>query len=411
MHQPSDAPLPPGLEPIPPGNDLAGPGSTLIELSDVAMANSPQVREAYDAFVAAQNRAYQASLYPNPTMGTASPQLTGNQSQYSAYVIQDVVTKNKIGLDTAAAERAAREAELNLVRARFDVLTMVRQRFYTALAMQQRVQVLEAMVSIARTSHRMSERLLAAGVGARGDVLLLQIELSRAEAELRNANILAETSRRQLAAATGIIDLPIERVKGDFAAPLPDYEVMAVERGVITRNANAQSAQVEVSRNQYLLRRAQVEPFPNVNMMGGYQYQGPGANSPVDQGIYQIQMVMPLWNRNQGNIRAASATVSASVAALGRVRTELANDAASAVGRYLTARQLAERYEKEILPSAVELQNISSQLYREGQIDFLRYLASQRALLDANLSYISAQMDRWVAAAEVASLLQSEQFP
>ena len=63
------------------------------------------------------------------------------------------------------------------------------------------------------------------------------------------------------------------------------------------------------------------------------------------------------------------------------------------------------------MPSAVELQDISAKLYREGQIDFLRYLNSQRALLDASLAYIDAQEARWTAAAEVASLLQSEQFP
>jgi outer membrane protein TolC len=89
----------------------------------------------------------------------------------------------------------------------------------------------------------------------------------------------------------------------------------------------------------------------------------------------------------------------------------LANNAASAIGRYLTARQLVERYETAILPSAVELQDISARLYKEGQIDFLRYLNSQRALLDASLAYIDAQEARWAAGAEVAGLLQSEQFP
>ncbi|HEX5446576.1 MAG TPA: TolC family protein [Pirellulales bacterium] len=398
-------------EPIPPGTEEPLVGMTLDQVTQVAMFNSPAIREAQQNVVAAQGRAFQASRYPNPTFGHASPQLAGNQSQYNAYVIQDFVTKGKIRLDTAAAERQAREAELMLVRARFDVLTMVRQRFYTALAMQRRAEILESMVQIARTSHDVSERLWKADIGTRGDVLLLQIELSKAEAELKNANFLSETSRRQLSAATGLFDLNITRVVGNLAEKLPDYEVIAVQQGVLERNALVGRAQVAVARSQFVLRRAEVEPFPNFNMMGGIQNQQPGAFAPLTQGIYQIQMVVPLWNRNRGNIRAAEAEIGASMAGLGRVRNELANNTADAMGRYLTATQITERYENEILPNANELQKISSRLYQEGQIEFLKYLASQRALLDANLAYIDAQAVRWVAAAEIAGLLQNVQFP
>ena len=198
-------------EPISPGGSDLPPATTLDELTAVALANSPQIREAENQAAAARARALQASLYPNPIFGTASPQLAGNQSQYNAYVIQDVVTRNKIGLDTAAACRMAREAELAAVRARFDVLTMVRQRFYIALVAERRVTVLNNMVAIARTSLDISERLLKAEVGTRGDVLLLQAGFSRADAELKNAYTLAATTTRQLAAAVGLMDMPIAR--------------------------------------------------------------------------------------------------------------------------------------------------------------------------------------------------------
>ena len=410
-HQaPLEIPQPPP-EGVSAGDKEHAGGTTLDEVSEIALANSPAIREARNRAMAARGLAVQASLYPNPTIGHASPQLAGNQTQYNAYVIQDLVTKNKIGLDTAAAQRAAREAEFALVRARFDILTMVRQRFYTALANQQRVEVLDRMVAIAHTSRDVGQRRLEAGIGPRSDVLLLQIELSKAEAELKNAHTLAETSRRQLAAATGLINLDIPRVDGDLKDPLPDYELAAAQQNVIARNALINGAQMEIARSQFLLRRAEVEPFPNLNMMGGYQNQQPGAMAPQTQGIYQLQMVIPLWNRNQGNIRAAQANVGTAVAQYNRVRTELANETAASLGRYLTAKQFADRYETEILPSAVQVQGITAQLYRQGQVDFLRYLAAQRALLDASLSYISAQEARWTAAAEVAGLLQSEQFP
>ncbi len=404
------APLPPPGEPVAPGR-AAGLGVTLEDVTQLALARHPQIRQAQAQVAAARGRALQASLYPNPTLGTASPQLAGNQTQYSGYIIQDLVTMGKIRLDTGAAERAAQQAEWMLVRARFDVLTNLRQRFYTALVAQQRIEILDRMVTIARTAKTIGERLLRAEIAPRGDVLLLQIELARSEAELRNANTLARTTKQQLAAATGVIDLPIERVNGDLRQRLPDYEVIAVEQGVIARNALVRNAEVEIARNQVVLRRQVVEPVPNLNFLGGYQNQLKGAFAPENQAIYQVQIEVPLFDRNQGNIRAAQADVSAANAQWVRVQTELANEAAAAIGRYLTSRQLAERYENEILPSAVELQRISAQLYEQEQIDFLRYLNAQRALLDANLAYLAAQEARWMAGAEVAGLLQSDRFP
>jgi cobalt-zinc-cadmium efflux system outer membrane protein len=408
LPMPGAPPAPEAVAPNPPADQFE---VTLDEISQIALANSPVIREAQNQLVAARGRAVQAGLYPNPTFGHASPQLAGNQTQYNAYVIQDLVTRGKIGLDAAAAGRAAIQAEYDLVRARFDVLTTVRQRFFTALASQQRAEVLANMVEIARSSRDIGLRLFQLQVGTKSNLLLLEIELSKAEAEQLNAVALAETNRRQLAAATGLLDLPIPRVRGELTVRLPDYDLTAVQQATIARNATAQSAQVEIARTQIVLRRAEVEPFPNINMMGGYQNQQPGALAPETQGIYQLQMVIPLFNRNQGNIRAAQAGIGAAVAQLSRVHNELANASAAAMGRYLVARQLASRYETEILPNARDVQSISARLYREGQTDFLVYLNAQRALLDANLSYISAQEARLIAGAELAGLLQSEQFP
>jgi cobalt-zinc-cadmium efflux system outer membrane protein len=49
--------------------------------------------------------------------------------------------------------------------------------------------------------------------------------------------------------------------------------------------------------------------------------------------------------------------------------------------------------------------------YERGLFDILRLLQAQRALVDSNLEYISAQLERLQAAADLAGLLQLETFP
>ncbi len=400
-------PMPPA-EIVAPGDPVGG--LSLDQLTAITLANNPAIRAAQQLVFAARGKALQASLYPNPIMGTASPQLAADQSQYNAYVFQDLVTKGKIGLDTAAATRAVGQAEMALVRARFDALTVVRQFFATALAMQQRVELLERMVHIATSSLKIGQGLVEQGVGPRSDVLLLEIELAKAEAELSNGRTLADASRRQLAAATGLIELDISRVAGDLKQPLPNYELVAVQQEVLARNALVRSAQLEISRNDFLYQRARVEPFPNINMMGGYQNQANGVDIPENQAIYQFQMIVPLWNKNQGNIRASQANIGAAAAQYNRVRTELAANAAAAVGRYLTARQWVDRYEDKILPGATKCSGSPKRFTARGRSSSCvtwrhsaRYWTRPWPTL--------AQETRWHAAAVVAGLLQSETFP
>ena len=402
-------PQPAEAEEVPVQRDQA-PGMPLEEFISLALSNSPNLREAASQAAAARGRAHQAGIYPNPQFGAASPQLAGSQSQYDAFMSIDVITKGKLGLDSDAQWRSARQAELMFVRVRFDVLTTVRQRFYTALAAQRRVEVLDGLAKIAGQSRDVGQRLLKGGQAARTDTLLLDIEFDRAEVARENALTVLEAGKRQLAAGVGLPELSIERLAGDLEAPTQDYDLIAVQLGVISRSALARSAEVEIARSRILLRRAEVEPFPNLNVMGGFQYQERG-EGPNSQGMYQVTMSVPLWNRNQGNIRAAQASVGTAVAQMGRVRSELANSAADAAGRFIAARQTVDRYRQNILPKVRQSQRLVDELYRGGQFDSLNLLQSQRTNGEAQLEYINAQERRWTAAAEVAGLLQSETFP
>ena len=135
--------------------------------------------------------------------------------------------------------------------------------------------------------------------------------------------------------------LDIGALQFDFATPLPEYEHEALRLGVVDRNALAQAAAVEIQRTQWALRRASAEPWPNVQLQAGYQYSVEGDYNN-DQGFGQVMMSVPLWNRNQGGIRAARAETVRAMAGLQRTETELSQQAAEALGRYAAASARAE---------------------------------------------------------------------
>ena len=118
-------------------------------------------------------------------------------------------------------------------------------------------------------------KLLKGEEGSRTDAIMLDIELDRAQVAWENAETSLEANKRQLVAAVGIPSLNLPHLAGQLEAELPKYDLIAVQRGVISRNSLVQIARMEVNRNEVLLRRAEVEPFPNINFQGGYQQQQP----------------------------------------------------------------------------------------------------------------------------------------
>lgn len=383
-------------------------GYTLDALVAIAEQGSPNLREAAAEVEASRGRTRQAGLYPNPEVSGGAMQLAGSDSQYFSMLSQEIVTKGKLRLDRSAAGLAVTQAELMFVRARFDLLTAVRQRFYTTLASQRRVEILNSLVEIARKSKESALLLQKGGEGTPADTLLLEIELERAEVALLNAHAMLDAARLELAAAIGTPELEVGQVHGDLTLQLPAYADQLVQRGYLDRNALIQSAQVEVDRNRILARRAEVQPFPNITLGSGYMYQ---VVAPNNMAVVQVGFPIPVWNRNQGNIQAARANISKSVESVARTQNELTSQLAAAVGRYRSAEQLVQRFEVEILPRSRRTVEISQKGYAQGQFDFLRLLQAQKTFIDVDLGYIAAQEARWVAAAEIAGITQVEVFP
>ena len=382
---------------------------TLPEFVAIAERSHPKLRAALAAVEAARGKAVQARLYPNPVMAGSSPQVAGGYSQWNGFVMQDVVTAGKLRLAQQAALREVQKAEYDLIRARFDVLREVRQSFYALLVSQRRVEIYRLLLDIAKRSYEIGRQLAEAGEGTKADVLFWSIERDRADVRLLNSTVYVETGRRQLATAVGLPRADVGALEGDIFQALPHFDLKQLQEAVVRRNARPRAAEATIAGSQWALERAVVEPIPNVNVMGGYQRQ---VDYPVmNQGLVQVMVEVPLFDRNQGNIRAARADIASARADLRMTELDLATQAAQVIAAYRTSQRMVEWYEQFILPKARETVQITQQLYARGEVTFLSLLQAQRILTETELAFVEAQADRWNAAVTIADLLQLEQFP
>jgi cobalt-zinc-cadmium efflux system outer membrane protein len=385
---------------------------SLPDLIALTVERNPRLAQVGWAVETARGRAVQAGLYPNPTLSVTGDELgdrTGPGGIWTApYFSQEVVTGNKLGLSRAAALKEVDQATLRVVAERYRLFTDVRQNFYEVVTLQRRADILGQLIGLSEKSVENANKLLKAAEGSELDVVQLEVDLERYRAELDATNRAMPPAFRRLAASVGVDDLPYMKVVGDLDVPLPDYDLERLRAYVVSIHPDLRSAQIGVERAQLVLKRATVEPIPNVTIGTGYVRQN---QNKSDDWVIAASIPVPVWNKNQGNILAAKAQIGEAASEVGRVQNDLVGRLAAAFTTYSAASKRAEKYKTAILPKAEQSFQLAQKAYRGGQFEYLRVLQAQRAVAEARLEYLRSLGEAWRAASELAGLMLEDHWP
>ena len=162
----------------------------------------------------------------------------------------------------------------------------------------------------------------------------------------------------------------------------------------------AQTAQVEGAR--LAVCRARRERIPNVDLNVAVRHDN---FTTDDTAAVQVAFPLPLLDRNQGNIARAEAELVAATADLRNIELALHDRLATAYREYINAQKQTKRYVERILPRAHESLKWVQKGYREGQVDYLTLLISQRTYFQVNLDSLDALRRLRVAGVRLDGLL------
>lgn len=405
-------------EPVGKGGTTDAPPSAIAdrpvqvdELVQFAVGRNPRLGRATFNIDAAQGRYIQAGLYPNPVLAVTGDELgdrTGPGGIWTApQFSQEIVTGRKLSLSQAVAATEVDQAALGLLRERYGVIGSVRSAFYDLYALERRIAVLDELVKLAGDATKTGQTLLENKQIARLDLVQLEVELARFRSQAEAARRELPGARKRLAAVVGDPRLAVGSVAGPFEE-VPQYDSDRTLDVVLATHPEVRSARVGVDRAQAAIRRAEVEPIPNVTLTTGYVRQN---QNKSDDWVLGLSAPIPVWNRNQGNIRAAKAELGMAVQEVGRVENELAERVATALRAYSAALKLADQYRTDILPKAEETYRLSLEAFKGGQFEYLRVIQAQRAVAEARLEYVRALGEAWRSAADLSALLLEEWWP
>lgn len=401
------APVEPIAQPLLP---MEGAALTLDDLIRIAIERNPRLARASFAVDAAEGKRIQAGLYPNPVLSVTGDELgdrTGPGGIWTAPQFnQEIVTGRKLSLSQAVAAFEVDQASLAVLNERYAIIGSVRAVFYEAYALQRREEILSSLATLAEQSVDTGKKLK--GNIPRLDLIQLEVQYEQVLADRDAVRQELPGAYKRLAAVTGDSTIAFSKLDGSFELSLPNYDLQRSVEIAKDVHPEVRSAKVGVDRAQTALRRAQVEPIPNISLSSGYTRQNQNRSSDWMIGV---SLPIPTWNRNQGNIRSAQADIGMNVAQVGRVQNELVDRLATAYRLYAAAKQRAERYRSAIIPRAEETFKLSSEAFKGGQFEYLRVLQAQRSLIEARLEFNRSLGDAWKAAGEISGLLLEEVWP
>lgn len=364
---------------------------TLPEALDQASTISPRIAIAEAQVRAAEARARQAGLPPNPEVGVEIENFAGtgafsglNASEVTLAVSQQLELGGKRGARRALASAERDQSLLELARVRADLARDVRVAFADLRAAEERAVL--ARENARRAAQFAETAAILVDAGRDPPLRQLRAEALRAEAdaeEARSFGVLL-VARRSLRILIGTDDDALSASGDDEGSivPPPAGEISPVDVRIAEAARDVAQARVDLARS---------DGVPDVTVSGGVRRFSEGRETAFIAGV---SMPIPIRNRNRGGVEAAQAEALAAESALLIARLDANRSIYDATITLQAAEARLTVLAGPALQQAEEAVRLASIGYNAGRFTLVELLDAQSALTTARLSLIDARLDR-----------------
>jgi outer membrane protein TolC len=289
---------------------------------------------------------------------------------------------------------------------RFETILSTQRTFYAAAAGDELVLAAQQRSERARQQLEFAESRLQVGTATRSDVLRAELEVGNAELAVIDAESNRRSARLELGRHMGS-DEEVQPAAGalpEQAPDLPDVEALAALAERTAPSAVAARSTWQAQRAASLSARSAY--LPTLRATGGYDWQA--IDFPPSDQSWSLRVIasVPVFNGLQRETNIIQARVNAQVAeARARDASIGARIAAEDAARELGA---AER-RVEIAGRAVDLARedlrVQEERYQLGNVTILDLQASQLALAEAEVTWVTARQALATAIGQLEAVL------
>lgn len=365
---------------------------TLDSALQTAFANNPDLAAAQWEIDIAQGGRQQAGLIPNPVLSVDAEDTRRDTRTTSIKLSQALELGGKRGARIDVASRAQDAAALALEQRRNTLRADVIDSYYGALRAQERLDLAQRSLTLAERGLVVANGRVTAGKTSPVEATRAQVQLSEIRLEFNRAQMGLSDAYRRLAASTGSATVEFQTVATQSLPVPPATQLLAR----LEQTAELRLAELQILQGEASVGLEKAQRIPDLDVSIGSQYDA-GARERVN--LVGVSMPLPLFNRNQGNVLAASRRADQARDLRNATELRLRTETRQALDLWQTANTEVRAFNQQILPAAQSAVDSATRGFEMGKFNFLDVLDAQRTLIAARTQYLVATAqatDAWV---------------
>ena len=368
---------------------------TLDSALQTAFANNPDLAAAQWEIDIAEGGRQQAGLIPNPVASWDAEDTRRDTRVTTVKLSQTLELGGKRGARIDVASRAQDAAALGLEQRRNLLRAEVIDSYYGALRAQERLELAQRSMALAERGLVVAKGRVTAGRSSPVEATRAQVQLSEIRLELNRAQIGLSDAYRRLAASTGNATPDFQSVAAlrQPATPLPASAQLLAR---LEQTVELRLAELQIQQSEAGVGLEKAQRIPDLDVSIGSQYDA-GARERVN--VVGVSMPIPLFNRNQGNVLAASRRADQARDLRNAAELRLRTETRQALDLWQAANTEVLAFNQQILPAAQSAVDAATRGFEMGKFNFLDVLDAQRTLIAARNQYLTATAqatDAWV---------------
>ncbi len=392
-------------DPRPLGNSIQAHGLDSVEQQGeltfeaalaLALQNNPGLAASAREVHASDADASQEGMLPNPEFEFEAEGFAGSGGLSGTDAMETTIAINQTfelgGKRNKRHQVALARRDLagwDYETERLDLITKVRKRFVEVAVMQEESELAKHRVELAQKAYDTVVQLVQAGKVPPIDEKNALVELTNSKIEQRRSSSQLKIARNHLAILWGQKNAQFTQVTANLRElqPLPVLDEL---QPLLERAPEISRWDSKLLETDNALKLQKAQAIPDISAGLGVRHENESDDTAL---VAAISIPLPLFNRNQGAVRAAETR---------KQKAEILQTDAIASGEnsLRAAYQELSLLEEEVkllddivLPAAQESFRVAQEGYRQGKMAYLDVLHAQRTLFETESQFISTLRD------------------
>lgn len=396
------------------GHDAEEVSITYLSLDEAlrrSLASNPELAAQTNELRAIDSELAQAGMLPNPELSIELENFAGSgefsdteRSETTLLISQKLELGGKRHRRIALGEADKSIANKTYSATRASLRAVTKRLFTAVLTAQQRLALATDQQALAKTALAAVNERIEAGKSPELERLRFATLLQEAGLRQEQARLELAAARNELAALWAPGEPDFDRVRGDLNR-LPQIPGREELFSMVETSPGIELQKEDLSRLARKLELEQTAWFPDLTVsFGGKRVEETGDHAL----IAGLSVDLPIFDRNEGAIRAADARLAKAGAALRSMQLRYKRELAGLWGRLQAARAEVTMLRDSLLPIVQKSFEDIHYGYQAGKFGYLDVLEAEDVFFTARSRYVDSLKEYHFALADLEEMVGRE---